>query len=117
MRKGRDGKGSETGGGSKGGESKQEMGAGWFFPTAVSMALFLLPQGPAVWLTAQLCPGSSQRDVGGPLFLFPRSDRFAEEPVLALVSTREQKQRDPKQTSSKTQLFKSTGCVVKTDCN
>lgn len=48
MRKGRDGKGSETGGGSKGGESKQEMGAGWFFPTAVSMALFLLPQGPAV---------------------------------------------------------------------
>lgn len=104
-------------GGSKGGENKQEMGAGWFFPIAVSLALFLLPQGPAVWLTARLCPGSSQRDVGGPLFLFPRSDCFAEEPVLALVSTREQKQRDPKETSSKTQLFKSTGCVVKTDCN
>lgn len=93
------------------------MGAGWFFFTAVSMALFLLLQGSAAWLTARLCLRSSQRDVGGPLFLFPWSDCFAEEPVLALVSTREQKQRDPKETSSKTQLFKSTGCIVKTDRN
>lgn len=51
-------------GGRKDGENKQEMGAGWFFPAAVSMALSLLLQGSAVWLTAGLCPRSSQRDVG-----------------------------------------------------
>lgn len=90
-------------GGSKDGENKHEMGAGWFFPTAVSMALSLLLQGSAVWLTAGLYPRSSQRDVGGPLFLsLGRTVCFAEEPVLSPVSTSEQKQRDPKETSNET---------------
>lgn len=69
------GRAVKQGGGSKDGGKKQETGSWVVLPTAASLALSLLLQGSAVWVTARTPrPGSSRRDVGGPLLLFPCSD-------------------------------------------